>query len=51
MNLGSNRRAEMTATVTNAVKSAGLVTTVALVLSGVALIVAAVALIVAVRRG
>lgn len=48
--LGSNRRAEVTEQITKAVKSAGGVVTVALVLSGVALAVAAIALVVAVRR-
>ena len=51
MVMGSGKRAEMTAAVTGAVKSAGTLTTVALVLSGAALLIAVVALIVAVRHG
>jgi len=48
--IGGNRRAQVTETITSAVKSAGGLVTVALVLSAVALAVAAAALIVAGRR-
>jgi hypothetical protein len=49
--MGSNKRAQVAEQITSAVKSAGGLVTVALVLSGVALVVAAAALVVAVKRG
>jgi hypothetical protein len=48
--MGSNRRAQVTEAITSAARSAGTLTTAALVLSGVALLIAVVALITVLRR-
>ena len=48
--MGSNRRQQVTETVTKAVKSAGSLVIAALAVSGVALLVAVISLVVAVKR-
>ncbi len=48
--MGSSRRAQVADQITGAVKQAGGVVTLALVLSGAALLIAAVALVLAGRR-
>lgn len=45
-----SKRTQLTETVTSAVRSAGALTTTALILSGAALLIAAIALIVVARR-